>query len=83
MAIKKFDGKTSLYIQELKKELSFLIGEMEVSIDYPEYDFDNPFNDKLTARLKQIRNKINQTIELSQTSRMIFEGIKIAILGKA
>ncbi len=41
---------------------------MEVSIDYPEYDFDNPFNDKLTARLKQIRNKINQTIELSQTS---------------
>nr|WP_318027625.1 GTPase [Mycoplasmopsis bovis] len=82
MAIKKFDGKTSLYIQELKKELSFLIGEMEVSIDYPEYDFDNPFNDKLTARLKQIRNKINQTIELSQTSRMIFEGIKIAILGK-
>ncbi len=82
LAIKKFDGKTSLYIQELKKELSFLIGEMEVSIDYPEYDFDNPFNDKLTARLKQIRNKINQTIELSQTSRMIFEGIKIAILGK-
>ncbi|EIN14879.1 tRNA modification GTPase [Mycoplasmopsis agalactiae 14628] len=82
LAIKKFDGKTSMYIQELKNELAYLIGEMEVSIDYPEYDFDNPFTDKLISRLESIRSKINKTIELSQTSRMIFEGIKIAILGK-
>ncbi|UUM25584.1 tRNA uridine-5-carboxymethylaminomethyl(34) synthesis GTPase MnmE [Mycoplasmopsis agalactiae] len=82
LAIKKFDGKTSMYIQELKDELAYLIGEMEVSIDYPEYDFDNPFTDKLMSRLESIRNKISKTIELSQTSRMIFEGIKIAILGK-
>ncbi|NES53779.1 tRNA uridine-5-carboxymethylaminomethyl(34) synthesis GTPase MnmE, partial [Escherichia coli] len=58
LAIKKFDGKTSMYIQELKDELAYLIGEMEVSIDYPEYDFDNPFTDKLMSRLESIRNKI-------------------------
>ncbi|WP_029513297.1 tRNA uridine-5-carboxymethylaminomethyl(34) synthesis GTPase MnmE [Mycoplasmopsis primatum] len=82
IAIKKFDGKTSIFIQELKDELVYLIGEMEVSIDYPEYDFDNPFNNALPQRLKAISSKIKEAIQLSESSRIIFDGIKVAIVGK-
>lgn len=82
LALKKFDGETTKFINELKSELSYMIGEMEVSIDYPEYDFDNPFNDELKPRLIALNNKLLKTIELSETSRLIFEGIKVAILGK-
>ncbi|VEU75675.1 tRNA modification GTPase TrmE [Mycoplasmopsis maculosa] len=82
LSIKKFDGKTAKFINELKKELSYLIGEMEVSIDYPEYDFENPFNEMLIDKLLFLNNKLIKTIELSENSRLIFEGIKVAILGK-
>ncbi|MBZ4218487.1 tRNA uridine-5-carboxymethylaminomethyl(34) synthesis GTPase MnmE [Mycoplasma tauri] len=82
LAIKKFSGKTSDYINELKSELAYFIGEMEVSIDYPEYDFENPFNEQLKDRLIQLNKKIAHTIELSETSRLIFDGIKVAIVGR-
>lgn len=82
LAIKKFDGRTSKFINELKNEISYLIGEMEVSIDYPEYDFDNPFNNELKPKLEKINKKLLKTIELSENSRLIFEGIKVAIVGK-
>lgn len=82
LAIKKFDGSTSKFINELKSELSYLIGEMEVSIDYPEYEFDDPFDKRLKPRLLKLQSKIQKAIDLSESSRLLFEGIKVVILGK-
>ncbi|WP_027334592.1 tRNA uridine-5-carboxymethylaminomethyl(34) synthesis GTPase MnmE [Mycoplasmopsis felifaucium] len=82
MAISKFDGSTSKFVNELRAELSYLIGEMEVAIDYPEYDFEDPFTEKLLPRLVKLSQKLDKAVELSENSRLIFEGVKVAILGK-
>ncbi|WP_416738024.1 tRNA uridine-5-carboxymethylaminomethyl(34) synthesis GTPase MnmE [Mycoplasmopsis meleagridis] len=82
-AVKKFDGKTSELINNLVKELMFLIGQIEVNIDYPEYDdVENILNNNLLEKLENFSSKLNKIIDSSQNSRLIFEGIKVAILGK-
>ncbi|MEA4115347.1 tRNA uridine-5-carboxymethylaminomethyl(34) synthesis GTPase MnmE [Mycoplasma sp. 744] len=83
LAIKKFDGKTSLLIQNLINKLVYLIGAIEVNIDYPEYDdVENALGDNLKSNLYDFKKQLEKIIQASQNSRMIFEGIKVAILGK-
>ncbi|MBW0594330.1 tRNA uridine-5-carboxymethylaminomethyl(34) synthesis GTPase MnmE [Mycoplasmopsis anatis] len=82
-AIKKFDGKTSNLINALIKEIEYLIGLCEVNIDYPEYDDIEKINDEIMKeKLTILIKKINEIVKLSQSSRLIFEGVKVAILGK-
>ncbi|EGV00601.1 tRNA modification GTPase TrmE [Mycoplasmopsis columbina SF7] len=83
LAVKKFNGKTSQLISSLIKELMYLIGAIEVNIDYPEYDdVENALGDELLLRFKEFDKKLDEIIRKSENSRLIFEGIKVAIVGK-
>ncbi|RMX34807.1 tRNA uridine-5-carboxymethylaminomethyl(34) synthesis GTPase MnmE [Mycoplasmopsis fermentans] len=83
LAIKKFDGKTSNMIKSFIDELAYLIGQMEINIDYPEYeDFENVLTKDLISRLQKLQDKLSLIIKESENSRLIFDGIKVAILGK-
>ncbi|WP_029608864.1 tRNA uridine-5-carboxymethylaminomethyl(34) synthesis GTPase MnmE [Mycoplasma simbae] len=83
LAVKKFDGKTSKLIDKLRDWLMNLIGRIEVNIDYPEYDDVEKILDKgLLEELIQIQNQMQELILQSENSRLIFDGIKVAIVGK-
>ncbi|UUD35495.1 tRNA uridine-5-carboxymethylaminomethyl(34) synthesis GTPase MnmE [Mycoplasmopsis caviae] len=83
LAIKKFDGKTSDMIKSLIDQLAYLIGQMEINIDYPEYDdFENVLTNELTKKLEKLQEQLGLIIKESENSRLIFDGIKVAILGK-
>ncbi|TQC53961.1 tRNA uridine-5-carboxymethylaminomethyl(34) synthesis GTPase MnmE [Mycoplasmopsis mucosicanis] len=83
LAVQKFDGKTSQMIDNLRSWLMKLIGKIEVNIDYPEYDDVERILDKgLHEELLQIQTKINDLVKHSEDSRLLFEGIKVAIVGK-
>lgn len=82
-AIKKFDGNTSKLINDLIKEIEYLIGLCEVNIDYPEYDDLEKVNDEIMKeKLIELIKKLKEIVVLSQNSRLIFDGVKVAILGK-
>lgn len=82
-AIKKFDGNTSKLINDLIKKIEYLIGLCEVNIDYPEYDDLEKVDDEIMKeKLSELIKKLKEIVVLSQNSRLIFDGVKVAILGK-
>ncbi|VEU60951.1 tRNA modification GTPase TrmE [Mycoplasmopsis bovigenitalium] len=83
LVVQKFNGKTSKLIDDLRDWLMKLIGQIEVNIDYPEYDdVENILENGLLEDLNKIALKMNELVKNSEDSRIIFEGIKVAIVGK-
>ncbi|VEU77959.1 tRNA uridine-5-carboxymethylaminomethyl(34) synthesis GTPase MnmE [Mycoplasmopsis columbinasalis] len=83
LALKKFSGVVSQMINSLMKDLMYLIGAIEVNIDYPEYDdVENALGSELLLKLKAFDEKVSVILDKSQTGRLIFEGVKVAILGQ-
>ncbi|MDZ7293363.1 tRNA uridine-5-carboxymethylaminomethyl(34) synthesis GTPase MnmE [Mycoplasmopsis pulmonis] len=81
--IKKFDRKTSMFINDLINKLVFIIGTCEVNIDYPEYDdIEELTLEVLLPKLKDLEKEISKAVELSERSRIYFNEIPIAIVGR-
>lgn len=86
-AINKFNGKTSTLIDKLTNEISYTIGLCEVNIDYPEYldpiyTSATATQEKILQRLKEHVNALNEIVQVSESARYIFEGVKVALVGK-
>lgn len=81
-SINALSGKTSEVLKNIRKALFNLIGQIEVNIDYPEYDdveqvtsnYAYEITNKLIKQLKELLNNSKRFIPLN-------EGIKILILG--
>ncbi len=83
LSVKKFDGQTSDLIEELKEKILKIIATCEVNIDYPEYDdVEELTQNKLLPLLKEIKKEISRVVEVSESSRFIYEGIRTAIVGR-
>ncbi|CAM9121193.1 tRNA uridine-5-carboxymethylaminomethyl(34) synthesis GTPase MnmE [Mycoplasma marinum] len=83
LSVKKFDGKTSKLIDELKNKLLNIIATCEVNIDYPEYDdVEQLTTENLLPALMKIENEIKEIVRVSTSSRVIYEGVSVAIVGK-
>ena len=83
LSVKKFDGHTSSLIDSLNKKLLEVIATIETNIDYPEYDdIEILTQENLLPRLKSIDSELNEILESSKSSRYIFEGVNVAIVGK-
>ncbi|MDO8059272.1 tRNA uridine-5-carboxymethylaminomethyl(34) synthesis GTPase MnmE ['Crotalaria aegyptiaca' phytoplasma] len=75
--------KISKNIQDLNKQILNLIVNVEVNIDYPEYD-DIPTvtNNLIVPQTEFLINKLQSILDNSYKTRFIKEGIKTLILGK-
>ena len=83
IAINQINGKLSNIINDIRKDLIDMISNINVNIDYPEYDdVEILTNEKLFPKLKTIKNKINNLLEESKNSKIINNGIKTSIIGK-
>ena len=49
IASKNLEGDLSRKIKELREELIELLAHIEVSVDYPEYDYDEVENDNVIS----------------------------------
>lgn len=82
IASKQLEGELSKKIRVLREELIELLAHIEVSIDYPEYDYEEVEN---TAVLKQLEKQISiihRWIDSYEQGKYIKNGINVAILGK-
>ena len=83
MAANQIDGKTSNLINELRSDMVQIISNINVNIDYPEYDdVDIITNDILIPKITNLKNKINKILKESQNGKIIKEGIKTSIIGR-
>lgn len=75
--------RTSNMILSLKQEILDILVDIEVNIDYPEYnDIPEVENEILEKRIKKVLDRINLILRNSESGKMIREGIKTVIVGK-
>ena len=83
MSINQLTGSVSNVISEIRKQLVNIISNIEVNIDYPEYeDIEVLTNEKILPDIIKIKDKILLTIKNAENGKLINTGIKIGIIGK-
>ena len=83
LAMNQVDGKLSDLIKNLRQSILEVLANIEVNIDYPEYEdiLDLTLED-LRPKIVTLEEKLNEILSNSQNGKIIKEGINVAILGK-
>lgn len=83
LATNQITGKVSNLINDLRDEMIQIISNINVNIDYPEYDdVDIITNDILIPKINNIKEKISKIIKESRNGKIIKDGIKTSIIGR-
>lgn len=83
LANKGLDGEIYKLIASLRSDLLNIIANIEVNIDYPEYDDVKILtNDILKPKINALINRISKVLEKAHFGKVIKDGIKTAIIGR-
>ncbi len=83
MGIKGATGEISRLIKNLRDKLLNIIANIEVNIDYPEYEDAIVYtNELLDTSIKEIQDELQKILKQSNIGKMIKDGIKVGIIGK-
>lgn len=82
IAANNLEGNLYNKIKELRVELIELLAHIEVSVDYPEYDYEEVENDNVVKLLDKKLKEINNIINTYDQGKYIKDGVNVAILGK-
>lgn len=80
--INQLEGQLSKRINEIKQNILDVMVNVEVSIDYPEYDVDEVTNKQILDMLDTVQNKLSKLEKSFDNGKLIKDGIKTAIIGK-
>ena len=82
-SIKQLQGYISKEIQEIKQQILDVMVNIEVSIDYPEYDeAEEVENNKIIQMLDCVEKKLIKLEKSFDNGKIIKEGINTAIIGR-
>lgn len=80
--IKQLEGILSKKIKEIKQEILDVMVNLDVSIDYPEYDVEDVTNNQILDMLDSVQFKLQNIEKSFDNGKLIKEGIKTAIIGR-
>ena len=80
--IKQLEGYLATSIRKIKNEILDVMTNIEVSIDYPEYDTPDVLEDDLKKKMEEVLDKLHKLEASFDNGKLIKEGIKTAIIGK-
>ena len=80
--IKQLEGFLSNEIAKIKQEIMDVMINIEVAIDYPEYDVDDVTSNQINEMLVTVENKLVKLSKSFDNGKIIKEGIKTAIIGR-
>ena len=80
--IKQLEGFLSKEIKEIKQEIMDVLVNIEVTIDYPEYDTPEVQQEELNGMLQSVGQRLIKLEKSFDNGKIIKEGIKTAIIGK-
>ena len=80
--MKQLEGFLSKKIKDIKQEILDVMVNVDVSIDYPEYDVDDVTNKQILDMLNNVQAKLENLEKSFDNGKLIKEGIKTAIIGK-
>ena len=82
-SISQLEGRLTGIIRKFRQELLELLANIEVNIDYPEYeDIEVVTIDMIKDRVTNMKKSLLDIIKESENRKIIKEGINVAIIGK-
>lgn len=83
LAINQVQGKVSNMISELRENILQILANIEVNIDYPEYEDIKEYTvNDLKLKIDELDNRIRTILKESENAKIIKEGINVGIIGK-
>jgi len=83
LALNQIEGKVSNLIKDLRQKILEVLAQIEVKIDYPEYeDIEEITYNDLNNNINDVEQEIKRIIKESENGKIIKEGIKTAIVGR-
>ena len=80
--IKQLEGYLSKEIHQIKQEIMDVLVNIEVSIDYPEYDTPEVQKNDMKNMLNSVHSKLLRLEKSFDNGKIIKDGIKTAIIGR-
>lgn len=83
VAINQLDGNLSHLIRRLRQEILETLAQVEVNIDYPEYDDVEELTTRLLLeKANQVQKQIQALLQTAQQGKILREGLSTAIIGR-
>lgn len=83
VALNQLDGNLSHLIRKLRKDILDVLAQVEVNIDYPEYDAVEEMTTKmLKEKATEIRQRIEALLKTAKQGKVLREGLATAIIGR-
>lgn len=82
IAVEQLAGNLSEKIQNIRQKIVSLLADIEVTIDYPEYDVEEVTESKISHVLEEIDKLLDELEKSFLNGKILKEGIKVAIIGK-
>lgn len=79
---KLLKGELKNKVIDLQNHLTTGLAELEVTLDYPEYDDEKPAIAKIKLLLNEVLAEVDSLLATAKTGKVIKNGINIAIVGK-
>lgn len=81
-SINQLEGHLSKKINDIKQKVLNVMVNMEVAIDYPEYDVEDATNEQILDMLNNVEKDLKVLEDSFDNGKLIKEGIKTAIIGR-
>ncbi|MCI5941596.1 MAG: tRNA uridine-5-carboxymethylaminomethyl(34) synthesis GTPase MnmE [Ligilactobacillus animalis] len=82
-ALNQLDGNLSQLIKNLRQEILDVLAQVEVNIDYPEYDDVEEMTSKLLReKAIDVRAKIEHLLVTARQGKILREGLATALVGR-
>ncbi len=83
LALNQLDGNLSKLIRALRQEILETLAQVEVNIDYPEYDDVEEMTTRLLLeKATQVKGQINALLATAKQGKILREGLNTAIIGR-
>ncbi len=79
---RQLKGELKDFVEDIRKDLLFMLAYTEVNIDYAEEDLPKDIYEQIQTKLKSIEIKLTTTLEASKRREGLIDGFKVAIIGK-
>lgn len=83
VAMNQIEGRLSNLIKKQRQSILEILAQVEVNIDYPEYDdVEDATTDFLLEQSKRIKEEINRLLETGAQGKIMREGLSTVIVGR-
>ena len=79
---RQLKGELTVFVNEIREDLLFMLAYTEVSIDYAEDDLPKDIFEQIKNKMEKIIVKLSNTLDASRRREGMIEGFKVAIIGK-